>query len=49
VNAHRGPYEYSAPSHPTDFFPQWETEHGKPKPDGSDASAKTGHAHAAHH
>jgi cytochrome c oxidase subunit 1 len=49
VNAHRGPYEYSVPGHPTDFFPQWETEHGKPNPDGSDAPAKTDHAHAAHH
>lgn len=49
VNAHRGPYEYSLPGHPVDFFPQWETEHGKPKPDGSDAPAKTEHAHAAHH
>jgi cytochrome c oxidase subunit 1 len=46
--AHRGPYEYSVPGHPVDFFPQWESEHGKPKPDGSDAPAKTEHA-ATHH
>jgi cytochrome c oxidase subunit I len=29
--AHRGPYEYSVPGHGADFFPQWETELGKPE------------------
>ncbi len=29
--AHRGPYEYSVPGHPTDFYPQWESEPGKPE------------------
>ena len=29
--AHRGPYEYSVPGHGADFFPQWETEQGKPE------------------
>jgi cytochrome c oxidase subunit 1 len=48
VNAHRGPYEYSVPGHPTDFFPQWEREHGKPNPDGSD-EVKTASASHAHH
>ena len=28
--AHRGPYEYSVPGHATDFYPQWESEPGKP-------------------
>jgi len=46
--AHRGPYEYSVPGHQADFFPQWESEHGIPKPDGSDAPAKTASV-AAHH
>lgn len=30
--AHRGPYEYSVPGHNTDFYPQWESEPGKPEP-----------------
>ncbi|MDZ4402388.1 cbb3-type cytochrome c oxidase subunit I [Prosthecobacter sp.] len=29
--AHRGPYEYSLPGHVTDFYPQWESEPGKPE------------------
>ncbi|MCB1279368.1 cbb3-type cytochrome c oxidase subunit I [Prosthecobacter sp.] len=29
--AHRGPYEYSVPGHGTDFYPQWESEPGKPE------------------
>ncbi|MBN8418105.1 MAG: cbb3-type cytochrome c oxidase subunit I [Verrucomicrobia bacterium] len=28
--AHRGPYEYSVPGHASDFYPQWESEPGKP-------------------
>lgn len=40
--AHRGPYEYSVPGHGADFFPQWETEQGKPetKPTADKALAK---------
>ena len=40
--AHRGPYEYSVPGHGADFFPQWETEQGKPetKPTTDKALAK---------
>jgi len=30
--AHRGPYEYSVPGHNSDFYPQWESEPGKPVP-----------------
>jgi cytochrome c oxidase subunit 1 len=30
--AYRGPYEYSVPGHATDFYPQWESEPGKPDP-----------------
>jgi cytochrome c oxidase subunit 1 len=29
---YRGPYEYSVPGHPTDFFPQHEPEEGAPAP-----------------
>jgi cytochrome c oxidase subunit 1 len=41
--AHRGPYEYSVPGHATDFYPQWESEPGKPDLKAVAANASAHH------
>jgi cytochrome c oxidase subunit I len=41
--AHRGPYEYSVPGHNTDFYPQWESEPGKPDLKAVAANASAHH------